>query len=258
MNSFFIDSHAHIYLDQFSDSLSSIIKKSHNNRVKNILMPNINIDTVKPMLQISRKYEDICYPMLGLHPCYLTVNYESEINQIFKYLDATIVAVGEIGIDLFRSRENYKDQVKAMEMQCEIALDNNLPIVIHTRNSIDETIEIVQRYSKRNLKGVFHCFVGNYNQAKKIIDLGFKLGIGGILTFKNSDLRNIISKINLEDILLETDSPYLSPEPNRGKINNPSNLIFIGKKLSQINSLPMDLVCQVTSQNAINLFDLPS
>ena len=143
-------------------------------------------------------------------------------------------------------------------MQCEIALDNNLPIVIHTRNSIDETIEIVQRYSKRNLTGVFHCFVGNYNQAKKIIDLGFKLGIGGILTFKNSDLRNIISKINLEDILLETDSPYLSPEPNRGKINNPSNLIFIGKKLSQINSLPMDLVCQVTSQNAINLFDLPS
>ena len=188
MNSFFIDSHAHIYLDQFSDSLSSIIKKSHNNRVKKILMPNINIDTVKPMLQISRKYEDICYPMLGLHPCYLTVNYESEINQIFKYLDATIVAVGEIGIDLFRSRENYKDQVKAMEMQCEIALDNNLPIVIHTRNSIDETIEIVQRYSKRNLTGVFHCFVGNYNQAKKIIDLGFKLGIGGILTFKNSEL----------------------------------------------------------------------
>ena len=258
MNSFFIDSHAHIYLDQFSDSLSSIIKKSHNNRVKKILMPNINIDTVKPMLQISRKYEDICYPMLGLHPCYLTVNYESEINQIFKYLDATIVAVGEIGIDLFRSRENYKDQVKAMEMQCEIALDNNLPIVIHTRNSIDETIEIVQRYSKRNLKGVFHCFVGNYNQAKKIIDLGFKLGIGGILTFKNSELRNIISKINLENILLETDSPYLSPEPYRGKINNPSNLVFIGEKLSQINSLPIDLVCQVTSQNAINLFDLPS
>ena len=258
MNSFFIDSHAHIYLDQFSDSLSSIIKKSHNNRVKKILMPNINIDTVKPMLQISRKYEDICYPMLGLHPCYLTVNYESEINQIFKYLDATIVAVGEIGIDLFRSRENYKDQVKAMEMQCEIALDNNLPIVIHTRNSIDETIEIVQRYSKRNLTGVFHCFVGNYNQAKKIIDLGFKLGIGGILTFKNSELRNIISKINLEDILLETDSPYLSPEPYRGKINNPSNLVFIGEKLSQINSLPIDLVCQVTSQNAINLFDLSS
>ena len=258
MNSFLIDSHAHIYLDQFSDSLDSVIKKSHDNRVEKILMPNINIDTIKPMLQISRKYENICYPMLGLHPCYLTENYESEINKIFKYLDATIVAVGEIGIDLFRSRENYKDQVKAMEMQCEIALDNNLPIVIHTRNSIDETIEIVQRYSKRNLKGVFHCFVGNYNQAKKIIDLGFKLGIGGILTFKNSDLRNIISKINLEDILLETDSPYLSPEPNRGKINNPSNLIFIGKELSQINSLPMDLVCQVTSQNAINLFDLPS
>ena len=258
MNSFLIDSHAHIYLDQFSDSLSNIIKKSHENRVKKILMPNINIDTVKPMLQISRKYEDICYPMLGLHPCYLTVNYESEINQIFKYLDATIVAVGEIGIDLFRSRENYKDQVKAMEMQCEIALDNNLPIVIHTRNSIDETIEIVQRYSKRNLKGVFHCFVGNYNQAKKIIDLGFKLGIGGILTFKNSELRNIISKINLEDILLETDSPYLSPEPYRGKINNPSNLVFIGEKLSQINSLPIDLVCQVTSLNAINLFDLSS
>ena len=258
MNSFLIDSHAHIYLDQFSDSLDSVIKKSHDNRVEKILMPNINIDTVKPMLQISRKYENICYPMLGLHPCYLTENYESEINKIFKYLDATIVAVGEIGIDLFRSRENYKDQVKAMEMQCEIALDNNLPIVIHTRNSIDETIEIVQRYSKRNLTGVFHCFVGNYNQAKKIIDLGFKLGIGGILTFKNSELRNIISKINLEDILLETDSPYLSPEPYRGKINNPSNLVFIGEKLSQINSLPMDLVCQVTSQNAINLFDLPS
>ena len=118
MNSFLIDSHAHIYLDQFSDSLDSVIKKSHDNRVEKILMPNINIDTIKPMLQISRKYENICYPMLGLHPCYLTENYESEINKIFKYLDATIVAVGEIGIDLFRSRENYKDQVKAMEMQC--------------------------------------------------------------------------------------------------------------------------------------------
>ena len=258
MNITYIDSHAHIYLDQFKTNISYIIDNSLNNNVQKILMPNINLNTVLKMLDLSIKYEGICYPMLGLHPCYINDNYETEINEIFKFYSSNIIAIGEIGLDFYRNRDNEKKQIKAFEIQCEYALKKNLPIVIHTRNSIDETIKVVSKYSNQGLKGVFHCFAGNLNQANRIIDLGFKIGVGGILTFKNSDIRNVISKVDLEHIILETDSPYLSPEPKRGALNEPANIIFVSKKLSEICSLPTELVANVTSKNVINLFDLQS
>lgn len=258
MNPILIDSHAHIYLNEFKDDIELIIEKSVSNNISKILMPNINLETVAENLKLSSSFDRVCYSMLGLHPCYIKKNYKEEIQKIFKNFNDKIIAIGEIGIDLFRNNKNYNDQVDALKIQCEFAIKNKLPVVIHTRNSIDETIEIIRSFKNKDLKGVFHCFVGNYNQANKIIDLGFKLGIGGILTFKNSDLKETISKIDIKNLILETDSPYLSPEPLRGKTNNPSNLIIIAKKLAEINSIPLDVVCQVTSENTSNLFSLNS
>ena len=221
-------------------------------------MPNINLDTVSKMLNLSEKYKDICYPMLGLHPCYIEDEFENEIIKIFEYKSSETIAIGEIGLDFFRGRKNIKNQIRALEIQCEYALSQKLPIVIHTRNSIDETISIVSRYSKKGLTGVFHCFAGNLNQAYNIINMGFKIGVGGILTFKNSNIKNVISKIEIKHLILETDSPYLSPEPLRGKVNEPANIIFISEKLSEILSVPIEIVSQVTSENVKNLFDLQS
>ena len=258
MDSYYIDSHAHIYLDQFSDNVDEIINRSLDNKVNKILMPNINLDTVSKMLNLSGKYKGICYPMLGLHPCYIENEFENEITKILEYKSSETIAIGEIGLDFFRGRKNIKNQIRALEIQCEYALSQKLPIVIHTRNSIDETISIVSRYSKKGLTGVFHCFSGNLNQAYNIINMGFKIGVGGILTFKNSNIKNVISKIEIKHLILETDSPYLSPEPLRGKVNEPANIIFISEKLSEILSLPIEIVSQVTSENVKNLFDLQS
>jgi len=258
MDSYYIDSHAHIYLDQFSDNVDEIINRSLDNKVNKILMPNINLDTVSKMLNLSGKYKGICYPMLGLHPCYIENEFENEITKILEYKSSETIAIGEIGLDFFRGRKNIKNQIRALEIQCEYALSQKLPIVIHTRNSIDETISIVSRYSKKGLTGVFHCFSGNLNQAYNIINMGFKIGVGGILTFKNSNIKNVISKIEIKHLILETDSPYLSPEPLRGKVNEPANIIFISEKLSEILSVPIEIVSQVTSENVKNLFDLQS
>ena len=258
MDSYYIDSHAHIYLDQFSDNVDEIINRSLDNKVNKILMPNINLDTVSKMLNLSGKYKGICYPMLGLHPCYIENEFENEITKILEYKSSETIAIGEIGLDFFRGRKNIKNQIRALEIQCEYALSQKLPIVIHTRNSIDETISIVSRYSKKGLTGVFHCFAGNLNQAYNIINMGFKIGVGGILTFKNSNIKNVISQIEIKHLILETDSPYLSPEPLRGKVNEPANIIFISEKLSEILSLPIEIVSQVTSENVKNLFDLQS
>ena len=258
MDSYYIDSHAHIYLDQFTDNVDEIIIRSLDNKVNKILMPNINLDTVSKMLNLSGKYKGICYPMLGLHPCYIENEFENEITKILEYKSSETIAIGEIGLDFFRGRKNIKNQIRALEIQCEYALSQKLPIVIHTRNSIDETISIVSRYSKKGLTGVFHCFSGNLNQAHNIINIGFKIGVGGILTFKNSNIKNVISQIEIKHLILETDSPYLSPEPLRGKVNEPANIIFISEKLSEILSVPIEIVSQVTSENVKNLFDLQS
>ena len=250
-----IDTHAHIYLDEFQEIKDEVIKRSSTQNITKILMPNISNNTVRPMLELSNKYKGICFHMLGLHPCYLNDNYRSEITEILSFVNSETIAIGEIGMDFYHNKDNISQQIDALEIQCEYAIKNNLPVVLHTRNSINQTIDVICKYKGR-LRGVFHCFDGDYEQVNKITSLGFKIGLGGIITFKNSKLKEVISKINLKDIVLETDSPYLSPEPYRGKRNEPYNISFIAKKLSQILSVPYDNVCKVTSENAINLFDL--
>ena len=250
-----IDTHAHLYMDDFIENIDEFIERAKESNVNKILMPNVDLNSVKPMISISNKYVNTCYHMLGLHPCYIENDYKTIIKKILSNVSKSTIAVGEIGIDLYHKNDNLRDQVNALNIQCKFAQDNNLPVVLHTRKSIDETINIISNY-KYKLKGVFHCFDGTYDQALKIIDLGFKIGIGGVITFKNSKLRDIISRMSLKNLIIETDSPYLSPEPKRGKKNEPSNVKYVASKLSEILSIPMENVCNVTSENAINLFDL--
>ena len=250
-----IDTHAHLYMDDFIENIDEFIERAKESNVNKILMPNVDLNSVKPMISISNKYVNTCYHMLGLHPCYIENDYKTIIKKILSNVSKSTIAVGEIGIDLYHKNDNLSDQVSALNIQCKFAQDNNLPVVLHTRKSIDETINIISNY-KYKLKGVFHCFDGTYDQALKIIDLGFKIGIGGIITFKNSKLRDIISRISLKNIILETDSPYLSPEPIRGKKNEPCNVSLVANILSEIFLIPYNNVCKITSENAINLFDL--
>tara|TARA_B100001996_G_scaffold306829_1_gene248088 strand:+ start:13 stop:777 length:765 start_codon:yes stop_codon:yes gene_type:complete len=252
----FIDTHAHIYFNQYEEDIDSIINNSLENQVNKILMPNINSSSVNKLFEISDLYKNICYPMLGLHPCYVNEDYENELKKIKFFFNKKIIAIGEIGIDLYRDKFFFKQQLDAFEIQCYWALENNLPVVIHTRNSLKETIKIVSKPEFKDLKGIFHCFDGNYKDAMKLIDLGFLLGIGGILTFKNSNLRDTIEKIGIEKLVLETDSPYLSPEPYRGKRNEPANILFIAEMLEQITAIPLIKISQITTKNAIELFDL--
>jgi len=253
----FIDTHAHIYFDQYKKDIDSVINNSLKNQVNKILMPNINTSSINKLFETSDFYKNICYPMLGLHPCYVDEDYKNELKKIEVYCKKNkIIAIGEIGIDLYRENFFFKQQLDAFETQCYWALENNLPVVIHTRNSLKETIKIISKPHFKDLKGIFHCFDSNYEDAIKLIDLGFLLGIGGILTFKNSNLRETISKIGIGQLVLETDSPYLSPEPNRGKRNEPANIIYIAEMLEKITAIPLAKISQITTKNAIELFDL--
>ena len=250
-----IDTHAHLYMDDFIENIDEFIERAKENNVNKILMPNVDLNSVKPMINISNRYINTCYHMLGLHPCYIEDDYKTIIKKILSNVSKSTIAIGEIGIDLYHRNDNLRDQVSALNIQCKFAQENNLPVVLHTRKSIDETINVISNY-KYKLKGVFHCFDGTYDQALKIIDFGFKIGIGGIITFKNSKLRDIISRISLKNIILETDCPYLSPEPIRGKKNEPCNVLLVANVLSEIFLTPYSNVCKLTSENAINLFDL--
>ena len=253
----FIDTHAHIYFHQYEKDIDSVINNSLENLVNKILMPNINSSSINKLYKISDLYKNICYPMIGLHPCYVDEDYENELKKIKNHLNKKkVIAIGEIGIDLYREKKFFEQQLDAFETQCYWALENKLPVVIHTRNSLKETINIISKPHFKDLNGIFHCFDSSYEDAMKLIDLGFLIGIGGILTFKNSNLRETIAKIGIEKLVLETDSPYLSPEPYRGKRNEPANILYIAEKLEKITSIPLTKISQITTKNAIELFDL--
>ncbi len=253
----FIDTHAHIYFHQYEKDIDSVINNSLENLVNKILMPNINSSSINKLYKISDLYKNICYPMIGLHPCYVDEGYENELKKIKNHLNKKkVIAIGEIGIDLYREKKFFEQQLDAFETQCYWALENKLPVVIHTRNSLKETINIISKPHFKDLNGIFHCFDSSYEDAMKLIDLGFLIGIGGILTFKNSNLRETISKIGIEKLVLETDSPYLSPEPYRGKRNEPANILYIAEMLQKITSIPLAKISQITTKNANELFDL--
>lgn len=251
----FIDSHAHIYLDKFKKDIDEVLQRSFDKGVNKIFMPNIDHTSIDDMLELENKYPDNCIPMMGLHPCSVNKNFEKELYLVEEWLNKRdFAAVGEIGTDLYWDKSFWEQQKEAFTIQVKWAKEKNLPVVIHCRDSIDETIALVEELQDDSLRGVFHCFTGSVDQAKRIEALGFYLGLGGVSTFKNGGMDKVIPELSIEKIVLETDSPYLAPAPHRGKRNEPSYIPDIAKKIATYLEKGLDEVAEITTQNSLNLF----
>lgn len=252
-----IDSHAHIYSSEFDKDRNEAIARAKEAGVTRILMPAVDSSTHEGMLRLENEFPDTCISMMGLHPCSVAGNVEEELWLAENYLsERKFVAVGEIGLDFYWDVTFKDQQYSAFHRQVEWALHYDIPISIHSRNATDECIEVVRQHQQGKLGGVFHCFSGDLEQARKIIDLGFYLGIGGVLTFKNSGLDKILQEVDLSHIILETDAPYLAPTPFRGKRNECSYIPLIAQKLADIKEMPIERVAEITTANTEKLFGL--
>ncbi len=252
-----IDTHCHIYLDEFQQDREEMILRAENEGVNILLMPAIDKSTYEQMMDLQANFPLKCRAMIGLHPCSVKEDFEEELAFVKKCLqEKAFIAIGEIGLDFYWDKTFSVQQYDTFRRQIELALQYDLPIVIHSRNSINECITVVGEHQNGKLKGVFHCFSGTTDQAKQIIDLDFYLGIGGVLTYKNSGLDKVMEDVDIRNIVLETDSPYLTPVPFRGKRNEPAYLKYIAQKLSEIKQIPITEVENITTQNTKNLFRL--
>jgi TatD DNase family protein len=250
-----IDTHCHLYLPEFSNEIDTFINSAKENGIKKIYLPAINSETTGALLSLEEKHPEICVAMMGLHPCYVKSDYKNELQKVEDLLvQRKFVAIGECGLDFYWDKTFIKEQYLALEQQVEWALHYNLPLILHTRNATQETIDVIKKYKSSNLKGIFHCFGGTYEEAKQIIDLGFYLGIGGVVTYKNAGLDLVLKNIDLDYLVLETDAPYLSPVPFRGKTNEPAHLKIIAEKIALIKNVSYNIVADITSKNAERLF----
>lgn len=251
----FTDTHTHIYDGQFADDEADVIQRAIEEGVTKMYMPNCDSTTIDPMMQMAERYPEHCLPMMGLHPCYVKENYKEELDIVEQQLkENKFTAVGEIGLDYYWDKTFVTQQKEAFEQQIDWALQYNLPIVIHTRESLQDGIDIVRSKQNGKLTGIFHCFGGTEDEAKQIIDIGFQLGIGGVVTFKNSNLSESLKNVDLSHIVLETDAPYLAPTPYRGKRNECSYIPLIAEKLAEIKSVSIEEVARITTANAAELF----
>lgn len=252
-----IDTHTHLFSSQFDDDRHLIVQNAIDKGVSKMLLPNINRQTIDAMHKLCADFPTHCFPMMGLHPCDVKENYLEELQIVKSYLDkGRYVAVGEIGIDLYWDKDTLDIQKEAFRQQLIWAKEYDLPVAIHIRESFDEVFEIIEEVNDDHLRGVFHCFTGNEAQAKKAIELGFMLGVGGVVTFKNSGLDKTLKNLDLNHLILETDSPYLAPTPHRGQRNESSFLPLIAQKLAEIYEINVEEVAKVTSHNANTLFKL--
>lgn len=250
-----IDSHTHLYSKEFEKDFEQVLQRARNAGVARFYLPGIDSEVIEDMLKLEALYPGEFFPMMGLHPCSVKENYLGELQIIEKYLsERKFVAVGEIGLDFYWDTTFKEQQFDAFNKQMEMALQYRSPIVIHTRNAMKETIEAVKPFAERGLRGIFHCFGDTADTAKQIIDLDFYLGIGGVLTYKNANLGETLKDIPLDRIVLETDAPYLSPVPFRGKRNESSYLTFIAEKLATVKNVSVEEVAEITSANAEKIF----
>ena len=250
-----IDTHTHLYLEQFKDDIDDVISRAKAIGVQRFYLPSINSKYNQSMHDLEKKFPNDVFCMIGLHPCYVDDNFDLEIDFIKKQIEKhDYKAIGEIGIDLFHEKKYFQQQVIAFEEQIKLAIDYDLPIVIHSRDSFDEIFKVLEKFKSEKLRGIFHCFTGNINQANRIIDLNFHLGIGGVLTFKNGKISEFLNEIPINKIVLETDSPYLAPSPHRGSRNESSYLKIIADKLAKVYNLEIDEICKITQQNSIEVF----
>ncbi|HTO38242.1 MAG TPA: TatD family hydrolase [Brumimicrobium sp.] len=254
----FIDTHAHLYVEQFDEDRDEMVKRAIDNGVSKLFLPNIDIASIPKMEQMVKDYPGVCYSMIGIHPCDVVQDWEKQLQEMKSYYKkGHHIAIGEIGIDLYWDKSLQKEQTEAFRAQIQWAKEEKLPIVIHARDSFDEIFEVVDQENDEHLFGVFHCFTGTEEQARKIIDYGgFKMGIGGVVTFKNSGVDKAIQNIDLSHFILETDAPYLAPAPYRGKRNESAYIPLIAKKLSDIYAVSEEEIGRITTQNALNLFNI--
>lgn len=252
-----VDTHCHLYLDEFKSDITEVIKRAEDEGVNKFYLPGIDSSEIENMLLLETKFPGKCIAMMGLHPCYVKENYLEELALVKTWLaKRKFAAVGEIGLDFYWDKTFVTQQYEAFRLQIELSLQYNLPIVIHTRNAMQETIDVVKEFVPAGVKGIFHCFGGTVENANEIIDAGFYLGIGGVLTYKKSGLDQVLDKIDLKHIVLETDSPYLTPVPFRGKRNESSYLKYVIEKLAEIKKVPVEEIAAVTTANAEKIFGL--
>jgi len=251
----FIDTHAHIYSSKFDSDRDQILQEVLASGVSRIYMPNVDIETIEAMFSCEQKYPGVCVPMMGLHPCDVKADFQDQLKIMEDWLNRRpFAAIGEIGLDLYWDKTLFEEQKQALQIQINWAKSKNLPIVLHCRDAMDETIEIIRSNQDGKLKGIFHCFNGNLDQALAIIEMGFLLGIGGVATYKNGGLDQVIPEIGLDYLVLETDAPYLAPVPFRGKRNSPAYIPYIAEKVGDFLGISKEEVALKTTENALNLF----
>ena len=250
-----IDSHSHLYVDAFSKDIDAVIEKAKGVGVEKIVLPNIDEGSMQPMFDLAEKYPQYCFPAIGLHPCSVKEDYRSVLGKMEKYLgNENIIAVGETGIDMYWDKTTLDIQKKAFRIQIDWAKEKNLPIIIHSRDSLELTIDEVENAQDGRLKGIFHCFTGSLEQVSRIRDLGFFMGLGGVVTFKNGGMDKILPSSGLENMVLETDAPYLAPVPFRGKRNEPAFLKKIAERVAELSESTYDEVIQKTGLNCLKVF----
>lgn len=251
----FTDTHTHLYDGRFDSDREAAIQRSIDAGVNRMYLPNCDHSTIEPMMDMVRRWPDHCFPMMGLHPCYVKEDYKKELDIVAGWLArAPFAAVGEIGLDYYWDKTFVTQQKDAFGIQIDWALQYGLPIVIHTRESIQDGIDLVRSKQKGDLRGVFHCFSGDVAEARQIVDLGFLLGIGGVVTYKKSTLGEVLEAIPLEHIVLETDAPYLAPVPHRGRRNESSYIPLVADRIAELKQCNVAEIARVTTANADRLF----
>lgn len=252
-----VDTHTHLYLDKYGNDRDEVVKRAINQGVSKMLLPAIDRSTFEDMMDLYQSFPENCLPMIGLHPTSVKDDYEDELQLVKNELSSgKYIAIGEIGIDLYWDKKHSGQQIDAFTRQLRWAKKHKLPVAIHTRDSFNEVYNIVKKEQTDDLKGVFHCFTGSLNDAYKIMDIDFHMGIGGIITFKNSGLAEVCSNLPLKNLILETDSPFLTPVPYRGKRNESSYLNYIAAKLAESKGKSVVDIITTTTHNANTLFNL--
>ncbi|HDM8237799.1 TatD family hydrolase [Vibrio campbellii] len=252
-----IDTHAHIYASEFDNDRDEVVKRALEQGIHKILLPNIDLESIEPMLKTEAAYPEICRSMMGLHPCYVDGNVEQTLAIIRGWFEKhNFIAVGEIGIDLYWDKTFRAEQEMAFVTQLNWAKEMDLPVVIHTRDSIEETLTLLRQEQDGSLRGVFHCFGGSVEEAQAINELGFHLGLGGVSTFKNGGMDKVIPHLDMNWVILETDCPYLAPVPHRGKRNEPAYTSLVAARVAELRGENVEAIYAITTKNAEALFNL--
>ncbi len=253
----YIDTHTHLYLEQFDKDRNSVVENAVKAGVQYMLLPNVDEETIQPMMDLCAAFPGNCKPMMALHPTSVKDDFEETLARIKPWFDKGVMcAVGETGIDLYWDKTYFHQQVQAFKTQIEWALEYDLPVVIHSRNSVEEIMEVLDEYRGKGLKGVMHCFPGNVEQAQWFTEFGFMLGIGGVVTYKKSMMARVVEEMDARYLILETDAPYLPPVPYRGKRNESSYIPVIAQKVAELKSMDVDSIASITTENAKKLFQL--